>query len=284
MPGMTFNAERALRWLIDQPGQQASTVPDDVVPPSLAEPVYSELQLADLVHATLTLDGQFDFILTTRGRVEANRMRESYRSSLAQRRVLEWLAAHPETSPEALMKSEGAADFTGPLSEREVSLAVEELESGGYLEGTKAWGGSMIRARLTAAGQRLLRNQMSLDQVQLSGGMTTMNVSADNYGTQHIGNQAIGGQGHSMTAHIGSEVSVEDILAALSQFRNHVEDADLPADEKQDLLEEIGAIESRGPRRGPEWVRAQLNALSSAVAGTLGSESAGLLVRMISES
>ena len=139
MPGMTFNAERVLRWLIDQPGQQASTLPHEVVPPSLAETVYSELQLADLVHATLTLDGQFDFILTTRGRVEANRMRESYRSSLAQRRVLEWLAAHPETSPEALMKSEDAADFTGSLSAREVSLAVEELESGGYLEGTKAW-------------------------------------------------------------------------------------------------------------------------------------------------
>jgi hypothetical protein len=86
-----------------------------------------------------------------------------------------------------------------------------------------------------------------------------------------------------MTAHIGSEVSVEDILAALSQFRNHVEDADLPADEKQDLLEEIGAIESRGPRRGLEWVRAQLNAFT-AVSGTLGSESAELLVRMISES
>ena len=79
MPGMTFNAERVLRWLIDQPGQQASTLPHEVVPPSLAETVYSELQLADLVHATLTLDGQFDFILTTRGRVEANRMRESYR-------------------------------------------------------------------------------------------------------------------------------------------------------------------------------------------------------------
>ncbi|GGO22603.1 hypothetical protein GCM10010980_24790 [Corynebacterium marinum] len=106
-------------------------------------------------------------------------MQHTYRASLAQRRILEWLTLQPGSAPSELLNTDFAEDFSGRLSSQEIDEAVDELEDGGFIKGLKAWGTGMLRAELASEGRRLYRSRMSIDQVHQSGGMTTMNISAD---------------------------------------------------------------------------------------------------------
>lgn len=281
---ITFSAERALRWLVDQPNQQASIVPENVVAPDELSLVYDELVSASLIQETRSIDGSFSFLLTPRGRIEASRMRHAYRASLAQRRILEWLAHHPDSSPSDLLETDYAEDFSGRLTSEELHQAVQELEDGAFIKGLKAWGSEMLRAQLTSEGHRLHRSQMSIDQVHQSGGMTTMNISADNYGNQTIGNQAVGGQVHTMNAEVSMGLSVDDITQALEEFRATVQTADISDEDKEELTEEASNIEKKLPKRGVNWALQGIQALATAALPVLGEEGASILLGLFSHS
>lgn len=55
-----------------------------------------------------------------------------------------------------------------------------------------------------------------------------MSISADNYGNQTIGNQAVGSQVGSMTADMSMNVTTDDIVRALEEFRTTVQSAEVP--------------------------------------------------------
>lgn len=281
---ITFPAERSLRWLIDQPDGHAPTIPEEVVPSEMLLAVYDELAEEKLIHETMTTDRSFDFFLTSRGRAEANRMKSTYRHSLAQRKILDWLVQHPDSSPMDLLETPSADDFSGRLTHDEVVQAADELDHEGYIKGMKAWGSEMLRANLTSNGHRLHRSQMSIDQVNQAGGMTTMNVSANNYGNQTIGNQSFGGSGHTLNADFSSQTSPEDIAQVVEQFRAALHGASGAAEEKQDLVGEVNDIEKRLPKRGPSWALQALQLVATAALPVIGQESASALMALLPRS
>lgn len=89
---LTFRALCALRWLSDNP--QSDSLPDDVCPTSDAFTVYEELSGLGYIDRTATMDGSFDFILTSAGSVPARNARESHRAEMLARRVLQWISSY----------------------------------------------------------------------------------------------------------------------------------------------------------------------------------------------
>lgn len=281
--GLTFNAERALRWLVDQPRGGAVVLPDGIVPDHRRETTYDELLQAGLVLDTRTPDGRFDFCLTPAGRVEAARMRDrGYRAALVQRRFLEWLENDSRGGPTAFLESTYAQDFTGPITEEELSLGLDELREGQFIAGPEAFGGGIIRAQLTSRGRWLLRSEMSIDQIELQGAATTMNISSNNYGTQNIGAQAVGGQGHAFTGSVTSTVTLPEAVQALDEFIASLNTAEAPKDDLQRLREDAQHIRSRTDRRGIRWVLDEIKALAEASIPVLGREGAQALLELVS--
>ncbi|AGN18133.1 hypothetical protein J433_09942 [Corynebacterium glutamicum MT] len=279
--GITFPAERALRWLIDQPKYQASSLPEEVVPVKEQYFVYRELLNLSLAQETHDIDKNFSFWLTDRGAVEANRLRNSYRYSVAQRKVLDWCRSHPNSSPEEILQTSQAQDFSGILTQAEVVQAANELNDKGYIDMREASGGFILFARLTSDGEQLYRQNMSIDQVNSPRGASTMNISANNYGQQTIGNQTLGGQGHTVTAHLSIDQSSADINHLLEAVREVIEKSDAPTEEKQDFVNEVADIEKRKSKRGREWALRSLELLVNSALPILGAESASALMELI---
>lgn len=281
---ITFPAERVLRWLTDQSDPQISAMPADVIPPNDSLSVYEELVGASLIQENRTIDGSFSFLLTSKGRIEASKTKHSYRASLAQRRILEWLVTHPTSAPSGLLGTEWAEDFSGSLTEQEIRQATGELKDGGYIAGTEAWGGGMLRAELTSAGQQLYRSQKSIDQFNQPGGAPTMSISADNYGNQTIGNQAVGSQVGSMAADMSVNVTTDDIVRALEEFRSSVRSAEVSGvseEEKEDLIEEATEIQEKLPKRGINWALQSIQALVTGTMSVLGEGFATSLLNVL---
>ena len=142
----------------------------------------------------------------------------------------------------------------------------------------------MIRARLTSAGHQLYRSQESIDQFNQPGGAPTMSISADNYGNQTIGNQAVGSQVGSMTADMSMNVTTDDIVRALEEFRTTVQSAEVPGvseEEKKDLIEEATKIQEQLPKRGIDWARQSIQALVTATMSGLGEGFATSLLNVL---
>ncbi|PLV99128.1 hypothetical protein BRL53_07855 [Corynebacterium ulcerans] len=211
-------------------------------------------------------------------------MRPAYRASLAQRRILEWLTCHPNSAPSELLSSDFAEDFSGRLSSSEINQAIDELEDGGFIKGKRTWGSEMLRAELTSAGYRLHRSQMSIDQVHQSGGMTTMNISANNYGNQTIGNQAVGSRVGVMSAGLSVGWSVDDIARVLEEFRGTLQSADISEGDRAELTEEVDRIQKKLPKRGVEWALPGIQALATEAISALGKEGVSALLSLLPNS
>lgn len=281
--GLTFNAERVLRWLIDQPQGATAFLPDGIVPCGREETTYDELLQAGLVLDTRPLDGGFEFVLTPAGRVEAAQTRDhGYRAALVVRRILEWLEDAPRGHYADFMASDYAQDFTGPITEKELEHGLSDLEEGGFIETTRAFGGEVLFAQLTARGRWLLRTEMSIDQIEMQGAATTMNISSHNFGTQHIGAQTLGGQGHTITGSVTSGVSMAEALNGLEAFITSLDTAEASDTDVANLREDAEHIRSRAERRGLPWVLDQIKALINAGTPVLGREGTQMLLQLVS--
>ena len=269
---MTFRALRALRWLADHP--QSAALPSDVVPPGDARAVFDELQTTGLIENTLTIgggqDGDYDFLLTSRGTVEARNTIDTYRAELVQRRVLEWIQTH--TTLEGLVGSAADTDFSGALTAEEVSQAAQELADAGLLSGRKQANGEFFYLEITSAGRAALRSPYVLDQSGAGASASSVtHVSADNYGTMTVGNQVIGGQGHTVTANLTQGSSLDEVLAAIRQLRSDVASAeDVDPSEREETLDDIDDLLAKGPRRGLAWIKATLLAVGTQLASAFG--------------
>lgn len=279
--GITFPAERTLRWLIDQPNKQASSVPEEVVPKTDQLNVYYELVNASLVQKSLDIDSNFSFLLTPQGIVEANRLKNSYRYSLAQRRVLDWLLKHPKFSPEEFIKTPFAQDFTGYLTQNEIEQAVDELDEKGFIDTRRAFGNFILFARLTSSGHQLHRQNMSIDQMNSNRGSSTMNISANNYGQQTVGSQTFGGEGHIVNTNFSSDNGSLDINDLLKKFQEIIENSDASTEDKQDLADEVARVEKNTEKRGLKWAHKALESVVEAALPILGQEGASALMALI---
>ncbi len=277
---ITFQAERVLRWLADQPHQSIpqTQIPEEVLQPDQVRGVYDELVNADFINPnTQDISGAYSFYLTTGGRVMADSIKRKYRPSLAQRRVLEWLHNQQSAAPSGLLETPLANDFDGTLTEAEVKQAAQELKDGGFIIATESFGGGMTRAELTSSGNNLYRNGMSIEQSQPSGQVTT-NITANNYGQQTIGNQAVGSQVGTMHSQTSTGFGGEEIVRELEALRATVKSAQISEQEQKDLLEQISLIKRQMDRQGPNWVRDILHALAASAAKILGEQAvSGLL-------
>lgn len=111
-----------------------------------------------------------------------------------------------------------------------------------------------------------------------------MSISADNYGNQTIGNQAVGSQVGSMTADMSMNVTTDDIVRALEEFRTTVQSAEVPGvseEEKKDLIEEATKIQEKLPKRGIDWARQSIQALVTATMSGLGEGFATSLLNVL---
>ena len=279
--GITFPAERALRWLIGQPNNQALLLPEEVVPTADQLFVYYELFNIALIQETLDINGSFSFLLTPHGIVEANRLRNTYRYSLAQRRVLDWCKIHPNASPEGILQTPLAQDFTGVLTQQEIMQATDELHDNGYLTVGKASGNFILFARITSAGHQLHRQNMSIDQINSHKGSSTLNISADNYGQQTVGSQTFGGQGHTVNTNLSIDHSSVDINDLLEKFQDIIQNSDASTEDKQDLADDVTRIKKTTSRRGLAWSLEALKLVAGAALPILGSEGASSLMALL---
>ena len=142
----------------------------------------------------------------------------------------------------------------------------------------------MLRAEPTSAGQQLYRSQKSIDQFNQPGGAPTMSISADNYGNQTIGNQAVGSQVGSMAADMSVNVTTDDIVRALEEFRSSVRSAEVSGvseEEKEDLIEEATEIQEKLPKRGINWALQSIQALVTGTMSVLGEGFATSLLNVL---
>ncbi|MGY2119167.1 hypothetical protein ACW9HR_35190 [Nocardia gipuzkoensis] len=237
------------------------------MPPEDARTVFDELVEQGAIHNTLSMngtpEGDFDFALTSTGGVLARNARDTYRHELALRRVLEW------RSGSGLLQRE---DFSGRLSDQELRDADHYLVDRGLCEGHKNGNGEFFHVEITPSGRATARQPYLIDQGAAPSGPVT-NVSNDNYGTLTVGNQVIGGQGHTVTANVTQGASLEDVLKAVDQLRSDVEAAPgIDDDDRNELLEEIDALTAKAPRRGLDWLKAALVALGAQLVPVVGQE------------
>ncbi|MFE6925954.1 hypothetical protein ACFVAV_33425 [Nocardia sp. NPDC057663] len=266
----TYRALRALYWLHGHRDQPVPALPLEVVPKEDQRAVFDELVSQGAIHNTLTMgggpDGSFDFYLTTEGRVQARIARDTYRHELAMRRVLERLDANVNPS------SGVNGDFSGVLSPEELREATHYLVEIGLCKGSERADGEFYHVEITPKGRAAVRRPYLID-----GGSAPIapitNISADNYGTMTVGNQAVGGQGHTMNATVTQGASLDDVLTAISQLRHDIESAPGIDDvDREELLEEVDTLTAKGNKRGLGWLKAALLPFGVQVANVAGQE------------
>ena len=111
-----------------------------------------------------------------------------------------------------------------------------------------------------------------------------MSISADNYGNQTIGNQAVGSQVGSMAADMSVNVTTDDIVRALEEFRSSVRSAEVSGvseEEKEDLIEEATEIQEKLPKRGINWALQSIQALVTGTMSVLGEGFATSLLNVL---
>lgn len=263
----TFRALRALYWLHEHRDQPVPALPPEVVPSEDSRAVFDELVSQGAIHNNLSMDGgpegSFDFYLTTEGRVQARIARDTYRHELALRRVLERLA-NPG--------SDVADDFSGPLPADEIREATHYLVEIGLCKGSERADGEFYHVEITPNGRAAARRPYLIDGGSAPIAPVTK-ISADNYGTMTVGNQAVGGQGHTMNATITQGASLDDVLTAISQLRNDIEYAPGIDDvDRAELLEEVDTLTEKGIKRGLNWLKAALVPFGVQVADVAGQE------------
>lgn len=262
---------RALRWLAENPS--ASELPEDVVPGDEARSVFDELRGQGLVADTLSMNGtptgDFDFILTSDGGVQARNVRRGYRAELAQRRVLEWLQT--STALDGLVSSTLAADFSGPLSPSDINDAAHELHDRGLISGSTNANGEFSYVEIKSAGRAALR---SGGLVSAGGGerASVTTISANNYGTTTIGNQVVGGQGHTVTSYQQSGITLSEALEAIERLRAQVAATHADRDDLDDVLEDIDGVLAKGTKRGLAWIKAALQPVAAQIMSVCGKE------------
>ncbi|WP_306356638.1 MULTISPECIES: hypothetical protein [unclassified Nocardia] len=261
---ITFRALRALYWLYEHRDESVAELPAAVVPSEDARTVFDELVDQRAIVNSLSLGGSYDFCLTSTGRVLARHARDTYRHELALRRTLEWYSAAHDLDPAQLVRNRAADDFSGRLSDREIRDATHHLVALGLCEGRPRADGEFYHVEITARGRAAARRPYLIDETSAPSAPITT-ISADNYGTVN-GNQVIGGQGHTVTANVTQGASLDEVLAALGQLRNAVQDApDIAGADRDELLEEIDSLTGKAAKHGRGWLKARLMALSVSV-------------------
>lgn len=269
----TFRALRALYWLYDHRNQSQPELPVEVVPREDARAVYDELVSQGAIKNTLTFgggpDGSFDFYLTANGRVQGRNAHDTYRHELALRRVLEQVATSG-WDPDRLQHSEAGNDFSGRLTADEIRDATHYLVAIGLCEGSKRADSEFYQVSITPSGRAAVRRPNLIDEGSAPNTSIT-NISVANSGT--VGNQAVGGHGHTMTATVTQGASLDEVLAAIGQLRDNVQAAPgISEDDRTELIEEIDTLTAKASRRGLAWAKAALLALGMELATTGGQE------------
>lgn len=188
-----------------------------------------------------------------------------YRAELAQRAVLQSIDRNEFTN--GLVDEAGGSDFTGPLDERELADATEELFDAKFIDGQRNANGRFSYVEITARGRTALRNPYPLTGSPADDRPNvTTNYSADNHGT--IGNQVVGGAGHIVTSHIQQGISIEAVIDALRDIRNELHDP-VDGDPAVDVAEDLDSVIRSGARRGWDWLKNELHNIvgSLAIAG-----------------
>lgn len=273
--GFTFNAERAIFWLYLNRKSCTSRLPVEVVENEHQEPVFVELLSASMILNTRTIDNSFGFNLSDRGLAEATRMHSGYRASLAQRRILEWLySTKCPTSLNEILNTPYTKDFSGDLTIHEIEETAEDLVSHGLIKCVSSWQSSFLHPKITPEGRRVLRSNMSLDQIMQSGAASTLNINSINHGV--IGTQSNGTNYGSVRSNNRIDLSKpgEELIAVtIKELRRIVDQLEaLDEESTEDLLDDLEAVEQKSKHRGIHWAIDSLKAFGVAFAEKAGTE------------
>ncbi|MCZ4519447.1 hypothetical protein O4220_13060 [Rhodococcus ruber] len=249
---ITYEAMRALHWLADYPDTRR--LPEELFDEEQSYSAFLELLGAGYLEDDRTFDGSYSFFLTDAGAVAGRVTRAQYRAEFAQRTVLQWVASRNST--EGLTEHASAMDFTGPLVNDEIVSATEELHDAGLLKGHKAANGGYFYIEITPRGRAALRNPHPLTGSPAdSRPHVTTTYSADNHGT--IGNQVVGGSGHSVTSNVTNGLEIDAVLDALRLILDELRD-DQNQEHTQDAEQDLDGLIRNGPRRGWDWLKNEL--------------------------
>lgn len=267
---VSFEAFRVLSWLAGDP--QSPRPPEEVCPEAHQRAVYDELADARLVQDTLTDGGiNFNFVLSGRGQVEARKAAAVYSVELAQRRVLEWLRTNSVL--DGLLGSDLAADYSGRLSEEEITEAAEELEDLRLVKGRKQADGTFFIVEITPAGRRALRGPSPISGRSSEPTSVTTSFAANNYGNQNIGNQNVGGADAVMSAEVTQNqgISLTDAVAVLEQLRSViVATPDLDPIDRDEIVGEVDGLIRKASKYGLTWLKKAVVAFSDELAAVCG--------------
>jgi hypothetical protein len=196
---LSFSAFRTLHWLgTAQPNQQHP--PDEVCPVDETSAVFDELVSLGYSENTADLSGGFSFILTAAGRTAAHRLRSEYRPEVARRAVLDHLnKAGGHVGLDGAEYSNWAQGHTGPLTDRELSEAADDLEFHGMMTGTRQANGRFYVATITPAGRAALRGPAPI------GATGAAPMANAHYSTSNI--TTITGNHNQVAAGVGGDVT-----------------------------------------------------------------------------
>lgn len=269
---ISFRAMRALRWLADN--DPAVALPVQVCPYDDARFVYDELENLELVEDTYTLDGSYDFHLTTVGKMRARNTVESYREEFARRQVLSSIARTGHFT--GIVGGPDGEDFTGALTHQEVGLALDDLADRRLITGQRNANNEFTYAELTPKGHRALRSSFPIEDaampVPVSNHVT--NYSAENYGT--ISSQVVGGQNHTVTVNNTEGVTIEEAVELVRTLRSDIASAtahpNIDPSDVEDVLDDLDTVMSKGLKRGLEWFRTAWAPVAANIATVYGQE------------
>ena len=268
---LSFPAFRTLHWLsATEFGQHP---PDEVCPADDARAVFDELVGLRYIEDSSDYSGGFGFVLTDAGRAAAHRLRGEYRPEVARRAVLTHLnEAGGLVGLDGLENTESAQDFTGPVTDRDIAEAADDLEYHGMITGQRQGNGRFYLARITPAGRTALRGP---SPIGASGGvpMTSTHYSTSNTTTitgDH--NQVATGVGGDVTQRASTDNSTtidyqavdERVQALLADLPNLGADPTTTTDIQTTVDVIQGEIVSERP--DPTVVTRGLNALRGLLA------------------
>lgn len=279
---------RVLEFLYDAPGRSSSQeTPIEPLSDELgAEQVQDALQaLVDmgLVSSWASIAGLNGGILRPAGEDLVERVRRVRTSSVERNKavrhsLLHWIyeqgiGAHPTL--DHFLESEHNQFYGQPFSRSEVHQASRWLRESGYIDGQGAFGGGIVRPRITVKGTQVVESGADVNSPHTAPVQQTFHTQFN----AQVSNVAVGSSGFTQTVTTVDPQAVEAATKALDLVRETLEALAQAGADRAVLTEALEQARTLDPAKEPGAIRAVLTKLKTTIAVGAG----GALGRVVVE-
>jgi hypothetical protein len=197
--------------------------------------------------------GGYSFQIAPRAHATVDRLATRYRQAAIQLWIMKRVVAAPDQgAANDYFPPEGVRGE--PVSEAEFERALDSLESAGLITGIAAFGGEIVRPKLTPRGHDAFESGYSpLDWVSPQSGISstihhgdshTMTITAGTVGAAQQGN------GNTATVTQADGLDTAAFETAMSRIREALERAGLPQETRQAATDQLELIDETAKQGG----------------------------------